>query len=472
VMAPLDAFDAAYTMGITKALAQPRQIPRRERRGPARAAVSPAEPVALGGVVLTPHRQHKKGWVVISGDRIVAVTAKRPADAKIVATEGVILPGMIDLHGHPEYNVFAAWEPPKLYLNRQRWRDSDEYAAVVKHPWDRLTSGGASRSLKKTMTRYAEARALVGGVTAIQGASAAYPKQYEALVRNVDLWIFGQHIARSTVDVGRLTDDDINRLSAGLASGEIKAHYVHLAEGKRGNQAALSEYKQFVSSGLLSGATVVIHGTALATEHFGDLHDAGAKLVWSPQSNLRLYGETTDMAAVLDVGLPVALGADWMPSGSRSLLDEMRVARRSLAEQGVEAPAAHLVRMVTTTAAHIAGLDNELGSLAARRPADVVVVERRDEDGFESVLGADPSAVQLVIIGGDVVYMRADWAADLGVDATGYENVAAWGRPMLLDTRFGSPDTPDDTPTVPARRLVEMRRRLIARYPNVGPIFA
>ena len=30
-----------------------------------------------------------------------------------VATGGVILPGLIDLHGHPEYNVFSAWEPPK-----------------------------------------------------------------------------------------------------------------------------------------------------------------------------------------------------------------------------------------------------------------------------------------------------------------------------------------------------------------------
>jgi hypothetical protein len=43
---------------------------------------------------------------------------------------------------------------------------------------------------------------------------------------------------------------------------------------------------------------------------------------------------------------------------------------------------------------------------------------------------------------------------------------------MLLDTRFGSPETLDAAPSMPARRLAEMRRRLIARYPNVGPIFA
>lgn len=65
----------------------------------------------------------------------------------------MILPGLIDLHGHPEYNVFAAWEPPKLYIHRGRWRDSDEYAQLIKEPWSALTSGGKSVSVKTAMTR-------------------------------------------------------------------------------------------------------------------------------------------------------------------------------------------------------------------------------------------------------------------------------------------------------------------------------
>jgi hypothetical protein len=48
--------------------------------------------------------------------------------------------------------------------------------------------------------------------------------------------------------------------------------------------------------------------------------------------------------------------------------------------------------------------------------------------------------------------------------------VEAWGRHMLLDTRFGSPDTTGDAG--PPRRLTQMRQRLIDRYPAVGPIFA
>ena len=58
-------------------------------------------------------------------------------------------------------------------------------------------------------------------------------------------------------------------------------------------------------------------------------------MVWSPQSNLRLYGATTLAADALRAGMPVALGADWLPSGSTSLLAELKVARRELARQGL-----------------------------------------------------------------------------------------------------------------------------------------
>ena len=106
--------------------------------------------------------------------------------------------------------MFAAWEPPKTYINRGSWRDSDEYDQLIKKPWSTLTSGGKATSVKTAMTRYAEVRAAVGGVTAIQGASQDYPHKAEALVRNVDLLIFGSQVARSTVDFDRLVSEAFN----------------------------------------------------------------------------------------------------------------------------------------------------------------------------------------------------------------------------------------------------------------------
>ena len=451
-----ERFDTRYLAGV---LDEDPPEPARPRG----ARVMPAEAWALRGAVLTPTRQHDDAYVEIHAGRIARVTATRPSGARIVDTDGIILPGLIDLHGHPEYNVFAAWEPPRQFANRYAWRRSKEYAAVVKEPWRALT---AEPTLLPTLTRYAEARALVGGVTAIQGASAKYPSREEALVRNVDRRIFGEHRARSIVDLGRTDAADATRLRAQIAAGEVTAVYVHLAEGV--DDTSAREFADLADARLLTAATVIIHGTALSRDRLGDVRDAGAKLVWSPQSNLRLYGGTTDAAAALELGVPIALGADWLPSGSTSLLAEMQVARRALAAQGVSVPARRLVRMVTTDAADIAGLGHVLGRLAADRVADVIVLERRASDPWESVLASGPAEVELVAIGGDVAYARPDWlAALLGAESDEVESVIAWGRPMSVDTRYSvlAADAPPP-------RLADLRAALIARFPQTGPIWA
>ena len=48
--------------------------------------------------------------------------------------------------------------------------------------------------------------------------------------------------------------------------------------------------------------------------------------MWSPFSNLWLYGKTTDVATAQSNGMRICLGADWSPSGSKSLLGELKVA--------------------------------------------------------------------------------------------------------------------------------------------------
>lgn len=265
------------------------------------------------------------------------------------------------------------------------------------------------------------------------------------------------------------------RVLEAIRAGEVDAYYLHLAEGMRENQRSIGEFDHLVDLGALTSATVIIHGTAMTAEQFGAAKDAGAKLVWSPQSNLRLYGQTTQVAEALRTGLPVGLGADWLPSGSLSLLAEMTVARQELLNQGHPLTAKELVTMVTSGAADIAGLGDTLGSLAAQRPADLVVMARRDHDAYESLCESSPADVQMVMIGGDVVYGREDWTATLRralgedepAEAPGVEPVVAWGRRMLLDTGFAV----HPTGSAPIR-LAELRRALTSIYPPVGPIWA
>lgn len=454
-----DVFTAAYLAGTAA---------HQETEAAPRLRATTTESFALGGLVLT-GQGGMRGWVVVEGDVISQITPHKPAGMRAIATEGVIIPGLVDLHGHPEFNVFAPWEPPKTYVNRYAWRGSESYRMLVRDPQNRLLT----ELQPGTQLRYAEIRAMVGGVTAIQGAGQAAQGRVESLVRNVDGVIFGERHARNIIDLPTsLTGFGGPSLKAaldGIAANDVKALYVHLAEGQRDNQRSIDEFEQLVGLGALTAATVIIHGTAMTREHFEEAASKHAKLVWSPQSNLRLYGETTLAAQALEAGMTVGLGADWLPSGSLSLLAEMKVARQQLWIQGFDVPADKLVAMVTSEAAAIAGLDDKLGTIKEGRAADIVVLQRRDDDLYESVCAATPQDVQLVLIGGDPTYGRDDWVRDLLADPENpiLEPNFAWGRQVLVDTSYEV--VPDEDPTP---RLAQLRADLVSKYPQVGPIWA
>lgn len=449
------AFTRAYLRGVTEEVAEP----KRRRK-----ALPPA-PFSLRGAVITPNRSMSDGYVTVNAGAIDSISRKRPEGVDVVDTKGVIVPGLLDLHNHPDFNIFAPWEPPKLYANRYAWRGSDTYHELVRDPQNKLIDALPPR----TQSRYAEVRALIAGVTGIQGASGASTAKVEPLVRNLDLWTLGQHKARSMIDLPTQSSRDFPRLQKilqAIEDGEVTAFYLHLCEGQRGNQRLVNEFQRFIDMKVATPATVVIHGTSLSEDDLHQLADAGCKLVWSPQSNLRLYNQTTLAGAAIAAGVPVALGADWMPSGSLSLLAEMKVARRELARQGHPITARDLVAMVTSGAAEIAGFGDKLGSLAKGRVADLAVFERHHEDPYENICIADPSWVELVCIGGDITYARADWFGKLSGNAESatIEDLIAWGKPMRIDTGFQAGIDP--------MSLTAIRSLLVDEYPPVGPIFA
>ena len=95
------------------------------------------------------------------------------------------------------------------------------------------------------------------------------------------------------------------------------------------------------------------------------------------------------------------------------------------------------------------------------------MLERLYDDPWQNVVEAEPASVELVTIGGDLAYGRADWMSDLIGDTAELEDVIAWGKAMKLDTSYAAAGT-GATPV----RLSEIRKALLERYPQTGPIFA
>ncbi|NUR60611.1 MAG: amidohydrolase family protein [Catenulispora sp.] len=338
------------------------------------------------------------------------ITAVRPAaapppescaDLTAVQTGATLFPGLIELHNHLPYNVLPLWQVPKKYGNRGQWGGSSnpDYHRLVTGP---MTVLGQSAELMPAVVRYVEAKALVNGTTTSQGialfSDAGARRLYQGVVRTVE----------STGDpalpeaVSRIADvdaADAQRFLARLNQG--KRLLLHLAEGV--DTAAREHFlalQYAPGKWAITENLVGIHCTALQPEDFARMADNGAAMVWSPLSNLLLYGGTADVAAAKRAGLTLGLGSDWSVSGSKGLLGELKAAQLANAAAGGVFTDADLVAMATCDAARILRWDRALGTLAAGFKADVTAVTGTSGDPYRTLIEATDQDLTVVVIDG------------------------------------------------------------------------
>ena len=119
--------------------------------------------------------------------------------------------------------------------------------------------------------------------------------------------------------------------------------------------------------------TVVIHGTGMDQSQFNKMGTTGAGLVWSPFSNLVLYGDTTDVVAADNAGITISIAPDWGPSGTKNNLHELKVADMWNSEiLDNHFSDYELVEMVTCNAAEISNWDSFVGQIKTGMYADLL----------------------------------------------------------------------------------------------------
>lgn len=405
-----------------------------------RATADPARTVVHGRVVTmgTPSEVLRDASVCVEDDRIAAIvplgTEVPPAfaGATVVDTGGTIYPGLIDLHNHLGYNFLPLWGVPARYTNRNIWRTREpRYGPEVAWPADIITKNRDTDYVRST-ARYVECRALFGGTTTSQGISfSGGPGRdyYRGLVRNVE----APDVAGLPGAIGRTLDyDDRSHVRRELVPALQKGRpfIYHLSEGTDADaRQRFLDLEVEPGHWAIAPNLVAIHGVALEAGDLARLRGA-AGLVWSPLSNLLLYGETADVAAAARRGVPVALGADWSPSGSKNLLGELKIAGIVNDLMGSPFADEDLIRMVTSRPAAMLGWEQAVGSIATGRLADLLVVEGAGGDPYRALREARESDILFVMIGGRVRLGRVE---HLALVPGREEVVRIGGRPYLLD---------------------------------------
>lgn len=327
------------------------------------------------------------------------------ADALVVSCpDAVLSPGLINAHDHIRY----AGETVKSHGDER---------FDHRHDWRRGTRGhdelNTSSSNQPEITLLGELRMMLGGATSIAGSISSV--NASGLMRNLDNANYNEGLNPGNVDYSTFPLGDAgfpvledsgcgsyNPESSNVLNREI--YLPHIAEGidpEARNEFACLSGEGAQSVDYIQDNTSIVHGIALTAEDIAFAASRGAHLVWSPRSNLSLYGDTAAVVTYDRFGVPIALGTDWVPSGSTTVLRELQCADDFNREHlGAYFSDFDLWRMVTRNGAIAMGVEDQLGRLAVGTVADVAVFANDGRALHHAVVGAGIDDVALVFRGG------------------------------------------------------------------------
>ena len=368
----------------------------------------------LRGTVVTPATAFV-GEVLVIGDTIACAAAScagQPGagDASIVETKGLIFPGLIDTDNISLFDIFDEndWTPPLAYTNHNQWPNDAKYGALIDAK-QYLNGETSVLDLGCEMDKYGELKALIAGSTSIVSrATTANRACYGSLTRTIDQTpndLGADHVQVATLFPSTSAADAV---CSNFASNSTHAYLIDIAEGT--DATALSEFTTLgtittVDGCLYAPQTAIVHGTALGDAQFTTVAAAGMSLVWSPRSDITLYGQTANIPLARSKGINVALGSHWSITGSHNLLSALRYADQiDNASWGDVLTASDLVEMVTTHAAKTLGLGDVLGSIEVGKKADLTVVKGTCEAPWADLVKAGSRDIRLVMVGGIPLY--------------------------------------------------------------------
>jgi hypothetical protein len=304
-------------------------------------------------------------------------------------------------------------------------------------------------ALLAPLVRYVECKCLLGGVTTSQGimlnSNAGVQRYYRGILRNVEQT---DDPALSEAQ-SRIADVDAKDARSFLKrlNKEDSCFLLHLSEGITPDGSTISAArKHFLALEVTPGGWAIndrlaaIHSAGLLPDDFDVLGRLKGSMVWSPLSNMLLYGATARVEAARAAGVRIGIGSDWSPSGSKNLLGELKVAwLYSQQMLGGRFSAKDLLAMATRDAAKILKWDRALGVLEANMRADLVVVKGKAGEPYEAFISAKETDISLVVINGIARYGVPPAMQALGAKGEALK-VGGQSRQIFLQQATGDPD--------------------------------
>jgi len=418
------------------------------------------------------------GDLLIEDDRIAGVAASIDADAEIVnCADKIVIPGFVDSHRHTWEAAIRNCAPNAtlddyfvdvLDTFAPLYRAEDVYASNVAGSLECLNAGittlvdwshinntpdhpdAAIRGLQETGIR---------SQYAYGSANTSLEKYWffsaEAIpgddVRRVKDSYFSSDDSLLTMALATrgpgFTQDQVVQSEWELARELGIPITVHVAMGRMAGRFAMAE--QLDRLGLLGPDTTFIHCCYFSEHEWKRVADTGGTISIAAQVELQMGHGWPPVNKSYQFGLRPSLSIDVVTTVPGDMFTQMRAAfgaeRARVNAVSWEADTAvpdtiltadKLLEMATINGAHVAGLEDRVGSLTPGKKADVVVIDATAinvapvHDPVAAVtLCADVSNVEHVIVDGEFRKRDFTLLADVGRARTLAENA----RDFLVD---------------------------------------
>jgi cytosine/adenosine deaminase-related metal-dependent hydrolase len=357
--------------------------------------------------------------LVDEGGTIAAVGPRDAVDAgpdTIVLDLGetVVLPGLVNVHAHPELAMFRGaledlpfrdWILRLVGAKRSVLRDEDYDAAARWTAVEAIRSGittiGATEASGAAVRALSEA-----GLRGIVYQEAFGPDPARADAAMDELRAALDRLAPDASDRVRIgisphapytVSDELYRATAALARAESLPMAVHIAESSAERRLVAEGNGDFAHGlkargidtrararspidllrrlGVLELAPLLIHCVNVDDEDIAAIASAGATVAHCPVANAKLGHGTAPLPALHAAGIAVGLGTDSVGSNNRlDLLEEARIAsllHRAAHQSREILPADALLRMATIDGARALGIEDRVGTLEPGKAADL-----------------------------------------------------------------------------------------------------
>lgn len=365
----------------------------------------------IRGTILADDEIFVRGEILLSQGRILALgcnvaEAEDPAGrTELDCPASVVSPGFINLHDHLWYdqNLPGNWGTER-FEHRHEWRKGLNGHTQLLAP----------RAELELQVAWAELRQLITGTTSIVGSGGS-----RGFLRNLDSDDLQEGLGERSVisNTFPLGDQGGIMLAQGCgypgselpAGSDDHSGVFHVSEGI--GAAAHNEFlclnrESPGGESLLGRGSAFVHALGILAPDAMALAASGTSVIWSPRSNLSLYGNTASVTLLARLGVNIAISTDWTPSGSMHMLRELQCAAsfNKTYLQGAFS-ARQLWFMATGAAADAVRMSHKIGRLEEGLLADLIVVKARGSaDPFAAILQARNEDLQLVLRGGEPVY--------------------------------------------------------------------